>query len=113
VVSGRRVTPSASPRSVKKPRPLAPRVPSSRATTTRRSAIAPSHTNDFSPWSVQPAPARRASSAMPSASQRPLGSASARAAIVSPAAISGRNARFCPSLPAFRIAFAASAAEPR
>ena len=48
---------------------------------------------------------------MPAASHLPLGSVNASVAIVSPLAIGGSSADFCASVPAFRIAFAASTAE--
>ena len=107
VWSARRATPSALARRVKSVSSGA------RAATIRRSALAPSTTNDFSPWSVQPILLWRASSAIPPASQRPFGSATASAASVSPRAIPGRSAAFCASLPAFRTAFAPSAIDPK
>lgn len=44
---------------------------------------------------------------IPDASQRPLGSVNASAAIVSPAAMPGRSSPFCSSVAALRIALAA------
>ncbi len=60
------------------------------------------------PSSVYSLPLPFASSVMPSASHFPFGSVNARVAIVSPLAMPGSSAAFSSSLPAFRIALAAS-----
>ena len=112
VWSGVRVSPSASPATVKNEIPSVPVVPAVRATTTIWSATWPSITNIFSPVSVYPpSPAFVASIVMPAASHLPDGSVNASAAIVSPDAIPGSNACFCSSVPAARIAPAASTTE--
>ena len=90
--------------------PSVPVVPAVRATTTIRSATCPSITNIFSPVSVYFPPDSVASSVMPAASHLPVGSVNASVAIVSPLAMPGSSADFSSSVPAFRIALAASTA---
>ena len=111
VDSAVRVRPLALPDTVKNEMPSVPVVPAVRATTTMRSAMLPSITNIFSPDNVYLPPDSEASSVMPAASHLPLGSVNASAAIVSPVAMGGSSADFCASVPAFRIAFAASTAD--
>src|SRR5262245_61692518 len=79
--------------------PSAPFEPGARAATTIRSAVWASGTNSFVPESTQPLPSLRASSWMPSASQRPDGSRCARVTFRSPVASFGRYAWRRASLP--------------
>src|SRR6476646_4169246 len=112
VCSGVRVRPSASPATVKNMMPSVPVVPAARATTTIVSAVKPSITNIFSPDSLNSPPTfSDASIVMPAASHLPEGSVNASAAIVSPDAMPGSNACFSASVPAARIAPAASTTE--
>ncbi|OIQ66490.1 hypothetical protein GALL_519380 [mine drainage metagenome] len=104
--SARRVSPGASPRTVKNDNPAAPR-----ASTTIRSAVCPSTTKLLTPSSRYPPPSRVAGISTPDASHRPFGSVNASAAMQLPSAIAGSNSRFCASVPALTIAVAASTVE--
>ena len=108
VLRRRRSSPGASPVTVKNDRPSSPCEPGRRASTTMRSAVWPSSTKLLLPSSRQALPDCVAVMAMPSASLRPSSSEKASVAVVSPEAIAGSSALFCSSVPALRMALAAS-----
>ncbi len=102
VDSAVRVSPSASPTTVKRLTP-----PAVRAATMIRSAVWPSSTNILVPLSAQPPPSCVASMVMPLSSHLPEGSVKARVAIVSPAAMPGRKSFFAASSPLWSSVLAA------
>ncbi len=98
------VIPAAPPSTAKRLTPF-----SVRPATRTRLALWPSITNILWPSSFHSAPWRVAASVIPSMSQRPLSSVSARVATVSPEAIPGSRSFLAASSPLDRSALAARA----